>query len=101
MLTLMYVQYYKKTLVVESKTKKNHFQFNHFETKIFLVLNLPVCRFFTTKSMKKGCKNHRETLYPSKGKIVYVVGKSSNIYKLRGKPYDTLCCKCSCSFAIL
>ena len=23
--------------------------------------------------MKKGCKNHRETLYSSKGKIVYVV----------------------------
>ena len=26
-------------------------------------------------SMEKGCKNHRETLYSSKGKIVYVVGK--------------------------
>ena len=25
--------------------------------------------------MEKGCKNHRETLYFSKGKIVYVVGK--------------------------
>ena len=23
--------------------------------------------------MEKGCKNHRETLYSSKGKIVYVV----------------------------
>ena len=31
--------------------------------------------------------NHRETLYSSKGKIVYVVGKPCNIYKLRGKPY--------------
>ena len=44
-LTLMYVQYCQKTLVVESKTKQKHFQFNHFETKIFLVLNLSVCRF--------------------------------------------------------
>ena len=26
-------------------------------------------------SMEKGSKNHRETLYSSKGKIVYVVGK--------------------------
>ena len=32
--------------------------------------------------------HHRETLYSSKGKIVYVVGKPCNIYKLRGKPYD-------------
>ena len=38
--------------------------------------------------MEKGCKNHRETLYSSKGKIVYVVGKPYNIYRLRGKPYD-------------
>ena len=40
--------------------------------------------------MEKGCKNHRETLYSSKGKIVYIVGKPCNIYRLRGKPYDTL-----------
>ena len=39
--------------------------------------------------MEKGCKNHRETLYSSKGKIVYyVVGKPCNIYRLQGKPYD-------------
>ena len=38
--------------------------------------------------MEKGCKNHRETLYFSKGKIVYFVGKPFNIYRLRGKPYD-------------
>ena len=31
--------------------------------------------------MEKGCKNHRETLYSSKGKIVYVVGKPCNIYR--------------------
>ena len=31
-------------------------------------------------------KNHRETLYSSKGKIVYVVGKPCNIYRLRGNP---------------
>ena len=29
----------------------------------------------------KGCKNHRETLYSSKWKIVYVVGKPCNIYR--------------------
>ena len=37
-------------------------------------------------SMEKGCKNHRETLYSSKGKIVYVVGKPCNIYRLWGNP---------------
>ena len=31
-------------------------------------------------------KNQRETLYSSKGKIVYVVGKPCNIYRLRGNP---------------
>ena len=41
---------------------------------------------FPELSMEKGCKNHRETLYPSKGKIVYVVGKPCNIYRLRGNP---------------
>ena len=33
-------------------------------------------------------KNQRETLYSSKGKIVIVVGKPYNIYRLMGKPYD-------------
>ena len=33
--------------------------------------------------MEKGCKNHRKTLYSSKGKIVYVVGKPCNIYRLQ------------------
>ena len=33
--------------------------------------------------MEEGCKNHRETLYSSKGKIV---GKPCNIYRLRGNP---------------
>ena len=36
--------------------------------------------------MEKGCKNHRKTLYSSKRKIVYVVGKPCNIYRLRGNP---------------
>ena len=36
--------------------------------------------------MEEGCKNHKETLYSSKGKIVYVVGKPRNIYRLRGNP---------------
>ena len=40
--------------------------------------------------MEKGCKNHRETLYSSKGKIVYVVGKLCNIYRLRGNPIATI-----------
>ena len=35
--------------------------------------------------MEKGSKNHRETLYSSKGKIVYVVGKPCNIYRLQEK----------------
>ena len=43
---------------------------------------------FPAISIEKGCKNHRETLYSSKGKIVYVVGKPCNIYRLQGKPYD-------------
>ena len=37
-------------------------------------------------SMEKGCKNHRETLYSSKGKIAYIVEKPCNIYRLRGNP---------------
>ena len=41
---------------------------------------------FTAISMEKGCKNHRETLYSSKGEIVYVVWKPCNIYRLRGNP---------------
>ena len=36
--------------------------------------------------MEKGCENHKNTLYSSKGKIVYVVGKPCNIYRLRGNP---------------
>ena len=36
--------------------------------------------------MEEGCKNHRETLFSSKGKIVYIVGKPCNIYRLRGNP---------------
>ena len=39
-------------------------------------------------SMDEGCRNHRETLYSSKGMIVYVVGRPCNIYRLRGNPYD-------------
>ena len=45
---------------------------------------------FSAISMEKGCKNHRETLYSSKGKIVYVVGKPCNIYRLGGTPRKTL-----------
>ena len=37
-------------------------------------------------SMEKGCKNHRETLYSSKGKIAFIVEKPCNIYRLRGNP---------------
>ena len=37
-------------------------------------------------SMEKGCKNHRETLYSSKGKIAYIVEKPCNIYRLQGNP---------------
>jgi hypothetical protein len=38
--------------------------------------------------MEKCWKNHRETLYSSKGKILHVMGKLCNIYRLQGKPYD-------------
>ena len=41
---------------------------------------------FPAISMEKGCKNHKETLYSSKGKIVYVVGNPCNIYRLQGNP---------------
>ena len=41
---------------------------------------------FSAISMEKGCKNHRKTLYSSKGKIVYIVEKPCNIYRLRGNP---------------
>ena len=36
--------------------------------------------------MEEGCKNHKETLYSSKGKIVYVVGNPCDIYRLYGNP---------------
>ena len=45
-------------------------------------------RVFFAISKEKGSKNHRETLYPSKGKIVYVVGKACNTYRLQANPYD-------------
>jgi hypothetical protein len=41
---------------------------------------------FPAISIEKGCKNHRETHTPLKGKIVYVVGKPCNIYRLQGNP---------------
>ena len=41
---------------------------------------------FPAIAMEKGYKNHREILYSSKEKIVYVVGKPCNIYRLRGNP---------------
>ena len=41
---------------------------------------------FPALSIEKGCKNHKETLYSSKGKIAYVLGKPCNIYRLRGNP---------------
>ena len=41
---------------------------------------------FPAISIEKGCKNHKETLYSSKGKIVYVVGKPCNTYRLQGNP---------------
>ena len=37
--------------------------------------------------MEKDCKNKKETLDSSKGKIVYVAGKPCDIYKFGGKPY--------------
>ena len=40
--------------------------------------------------METGCKNHRETLYSSKGKVAYVMGKPCNIYRLRGNPIVVL-----------
>ena len=45
---------------------------------------------FPAISMETGCKNHRETLYSSKGKVAYVVGKPCNIYRLRGNPIVVL-----------
>ena len=40
---------------------------------------------FPAISREKGCNNHRENLYSSKGKIVYVEGKPCNIYRLQAK----------------
>ena len=39
-------------------------------------------QFFFCNMYGNGLKNHRETLYSSKGKIVYVVGNPCNIYRL-------------------
>ena len=43
----------------------------------------PVLALFWPCTGLQCCKNHRETLYFSKGKIVYVVGKPCNIYRLQ------------------
>ena len=40
----------------------------------------------TKPFIKYYCKDHRESLYSSKGKIVYVVGKPCNIYRFWGNP---------------
>ena len=37
---------------------------------------------FPAITMEEGCKNHKETLYSSKGKIVYLVGKPYNYNSL-------------------
>ena len=54
---------------------------------------LPICtlhmftltelyRVFPAIFMEKGNKNHRDILYFSKGKILYVAGNPCNIYRL-------------------
>ena len=45
---------------------------------------------FPAISMKKGCKNHRQTLYSSNGKIVYVVGNPV-IFSDQGEILQLLC----------
>ena len=45
---------------------------------------------FCRISMEKGCKNHRETLYSSKGKIVYVAGNPVISIDCRENPMITL-----------
>ena len=47
-----------------------------------------VCRLSMQYLWLKGCKNHRETLYSSRGKIVYVVGKSNIYLQIAGKSYS-------------
>ena len=52
-------------------------------------IHLPTLQMFTGDlrgSRRFSLQYHRETLYSSKGKIVYVVGKPCNIYRLRGNP---------------
>ena len=43
---------------------------------------------FPAISMEKGCKNHKETLYFSKRKIVYLGGNPVIFTDCGGKPYD-------------
>ena len=43
-------------------------------------------QFFSAISMDKRSKNPKETLYSSKGRIVYVVGNPCSIYRLQGNP---------------
>ena len=55
--------------------KSNGCYFRELESTLQMftgIYGVPVS-FFSAISMEKGCKNHRKTLYSSKGKILYVV----------------------------
>ena len=47
-----------------------------------------VHRFSLQYLLKKAVRITEKPYNSSKGKIVYVVGKPCNMYRLRGKPYD-------------
>ena len=82
----MHVNVYLGTLIKTSNYIYLHQQKNWLHGK--LLQGFTGClQGFPAISMKNGYTNHRETLYSSKGKIVYVVGKPCKIYRMRGKPY--------------
>ena len=81
----MHVNVYLGTLIKTSNYIYLHQQKNWLHCK--LLQGFTGClQGFPAISMENGYTNHRETLYSSKGKIVYVVGKPCNIYRLRGNP---------------
>ena len=52
------------------------------------IYGVPIGFFLQYLWKRAGLLESQETLYSSKRKFLYVVGKPCNIYRLWGKPYD-------------
>jgi hypothetical protein len=83
-----------KQLMVESVYLLSNFEGRNEKKALEKMATLPmftevygVCRFSLQYLWKGAVRITEKNLYSSKGKIVYVVGKPCNIYRLRKKSY--------------